>query len=124
MLMRKHLKNYPKRREIHIADLNPSFGHEIHKKRPILIISDDSFNQTMPTVVVLPLSSIVPKVIGPDLMYFPKIKGLDKKSVLLLTQTRAVDKDRIIGKVGRLPKIRMAEVENALKLVLGISETY
>lgn len=124
MSMQKPSKTYPKRGEIYIADLNPGFGQEIHKKRPILIVSKNDFNQTMHTVILLPLSSIVPKVIGPDSMPFPKIKGLEKESVLLITQIRAVDKNRLIKKIGKISQNKMKQVEEALKLVLGLIEQW
>lgn len=120
-LMPRPLKNYPKRTELYIVDLNPGFGREIHKKRPALIISENNFNETMHTVVVLPLSSIVPKVIGPDMMKLPKIKGLNKESVILLTQIRAIDKDRLIEKIGKMPNKKMSDVEDSLKLLLGMT---
>ncbi len=120
--MQKPLRNYPKRGEVYIADLDPAFGKEIHKKRPVLIISGNNFNQIMHTVVLLPLSSIIPQVIGPDLMIFPKITALDKESVLLLTQIRAVDKIRLIKKVGKISMTYLKEVEEALKLILGLTQ--
>lgn len=115
----KKLKtNYPKRGEIFVADLSPSLGHEIHKKRPVLIISHNSLNQTLSTVVVLPFSSITPQFIGPDIVVFISQKGLDKKSALIVNQIRAIDKKRLVEKVGIISKIRMQEVEGALKIVL------
>ncbi len=121
MPMRKSLQNYPKRGEIYITDLNPSFGHEIHKKRPVLIISHNSFNQTFPTVVVIPFSSIVPDFVGPDVVKVTLLKGLDKPSLILIHQIRVVDKARLIKKIGSLTKQKFAEVEESLKLVLGLA---
>lgn len=121
MLMQKPSRTYPKRGEVYIADLNPGFGQEIHKKRPVLIVSENNFNQIMHTVVLLPLSSIVPEVIGPDLMLFPKIKGLEKESVLLITQIRAVDKERLVKKIGKISKVKLTEAEEKLKMVLELS---
>src|SRR3990167_1128470 len=118
--MQKRSKNYPRRGEIHIADLSPAFGREIHKKRPILIISSDILNQNSPTVIMLPLSSILPQYIGPDEVKIPKTTGLDKDSVILISQIRAIDKDRFIKKVGPITADKLFEVEDALKLVLGM----
>lgn len=120
--MQKRLKNYPRRGEIHIADLNPAFGREIHKKRPVLIISSNSINQNSPTVVMLPLSSIVPQLVGPDMVGLSKIKGLDRDSVILTTQIRSIDKDRLIKKIAFVNQDKLEEAEESLKLVLGLTE--
>ena len=69
---------------------------------------------------MLPLSSILPQYIGPDEVKIPKTTGLDKDSVILISQIRAIDKDRFIKKVGPITADKLFEVEDALKLVLGM----
>lgn len=115
-------RSYPKRGEIYIADLNPGFGREIHKKRPVLIISNDILNQTSFTTVITPFSSIVPQFISPDMVEAPQLKGLDKESVILIDKIRSIDKERLMEKVGRLSQAKLSEVEESLKLVLGMVE--
>ncbi|WP_419662615.1 PemK-like protein [Desulfosarcina variabilis str. Montpellier] len=44
-----------KRAEIHLAALDPTFGREIAKTRPIVIVSNDINNQYSGTVTVLPM---------------------------------------------------------------------
>ncbi|MGR3317802.1 MAG: type II toxin-antitoxin system PemK/MazF family toxin [Candidatus Anammoxibacter sp.] len=46
----------PKRYEICYADLNPTIGGEIKKIRPVVIVSQDSMNKNLDTVVVCPLT--------------------------------------------------------------------
>lgn len=120
--MPRNLLGYPKRGEIYIADLNPSFGQEIHKKRPVLIISSNVINQNFPTVIMVPLSSIVPRDIGADSVKVSKEVGFDKESVVLTTQIRSIDKRRLVEKVAKLTIEKLEEVEDALKLVLGMIE--
>lgn len=120
MLMRKLSREYPKRGQIFIADLNPSFGREIHKKRPVLIISNDQINEIYPVVVVIPFSSIVPEFIGPDMVKFTGQKGLNKDSVLVVNQIISIDKDRLSKKVGRVSAVKLKQVEQSLKNVLGL----
>lgn len=121
MQMQKSGKSFPKRGEIFIADLDPSFGRELHKKRPILIISNNDLNRMLPTVIMVPFSSIVPQKIGPDFVEFQRQKGLDKASVLVVNQLGAIDKMRLTNRVGKISKQKLLEVEEAVKLVLGIS---
>ncbi len=120
MPMQKSLKDYPKRGHIYIADLEPSFGREIHKKRPVLIISNDMANQNTPYAVIIPTSSLVPNVIPEGAVHLGKLRGLDKESILLPLFIRSIDQDRLIKKVGKLSKEKLKEVEYSLKLVLGL----
>lgn len=123
MPMPQSLKNYPKRGEIYIANLDPAFGREIHKKRPVLIISNNNLNRVLPTVIMVPFSSIVPKDIGPDFVSFFNQQGLDKESTLVVNQLSAIDQIRLIKKIGKISKSKILEVEEALKLVLGLIQS-
>lgn len=121
MLMRKHLRGYPKRGQIYIADLNPGFGREMRKTRPVLIISNNNINQIYPVVIAIPFSSIVPEFIGPDAIKFTSQKGLDKESALIVSQVISIDKIRLIKKSGQLSKAQLEEVGQSLKNVLGLN---
>lgn len=121
MPMQKSGIKYPKRGEIYIANLDPAFGREIHKKRPVLIISLNNLNQILPTVIMIPFSSIVLKDMGPDLVDFKNQKGLNKDSTLVVNQLGAIDKVRLLKKIGKISKNKMQEVEEAVKLVLGLN---
>ena len=46
-----------KRYEIYLANLNPTVGSEIRKTRPVIIVSDNSMNTFLATVVVCPLTA-------------------------------------------------------------------
>ena len=121
MQMQKSGKKYPKRGDFYISYLGPAFGREIHKKRPVLIISSDIYNRGTHYAVVIPASSIVPKVIGPEMVFLGKLMGFNKKSVLLPLFVRSIDQQRLAKKIGTLPKERLLEVEESLKLVLGLT---
>lgn len=118
--MQKSPREFPRRGHIYIADLDPAFGREIHKKRPVLVISSDIFNRGTPFAVVIPISSIIPNVISPEMVEIGKIKGLDKKSIFLSLFIRSIDQERLHKKIATLPKDKLLEVEDALKLVLGM----
>src|SRR3989338_2554320 len=116
--MQKHSKSYPKRGEIFIADLDPGFGREMRKKRPILVISNNTINKNSNTLIMVPFSSIVPEFMGPNIVDIEN-EGLDKRSAIIVDQIRSVDKGRLINKVGKLTSYKLFEVEDALKIVLG-----
>ena len=119
--MQKSGKNYPKRGEIYVADLDPAFGKEIHKKRPVLVISDNAFNQATPHAIIIPSSSIVPANLSPEIVSIGKPKSFDKESVLIPLYIRSIDQSRLINKIGKVSKQKLLEVEEAIKLVLGIT---
>ena len=121
MLTQKLSKNYPKRGEIFIADLNPGFGREIHKKRPVLVISNNVLNQNLSTVIIIPLSSIIPKFIGPDVVEVEEKIGLDKDSVIIVNQIRSIDQSRLLKRVGILSPDKIDQVEEALEITLGMT---
>lgn len=120
--MQKLLKNYPKRGEIYIANLNPGFGREIHNKRSVLVISNNSLNQNLSTIIMIPLSSIIPKFIGPDVVKIEKGVGLEKGSVLIVNQIRSIDRARLVKRVGILSQDKLEQVEEALMIALGMTD--
>lgn len=123
MRMRKYSIKYPKRGDIFVADLNPSFGREIHKKRPVLVVSNNILNKELPTVIIIPFSSIVPQFIGPDVVKVAlKAIGLDKKSLAMINHIRSIDKKRLVKKIGTISKGKLREVEEAIKIVLDLRE--
>lgn len=119
MSMQKPLKEYPKRGEVYIADLDPTFGREIHKKRPVLIISNNLINQNSFHVIAVPFSSIVPQIMGPDMVKV-SLSGLSEESVIMTDQIKSIDKVRLLKKVRKISKQKMQEVEKAVKLVLAL----
>lgn len=106
------------RGDIWLVNLDPGFGREIHKKRPALIISANAIHQNTANAIIIPASSQVPKTIGVEMVLVGKKEGLDKSSVLLPVFIRHIDQERLIKKIGSLPKVKMREVEEAIKIVL------
>jgi len=107
------------RGEVWLTNFNPSFGTELHKNRPVLIISSNEVNNYHPRVVVIPIST--KNYSGLSVVAITsKGAGLDKQSVALPAEIRAVDKIRLTKKLGRISKIELKEVEEVVKLVLGL----
>jgi len=87
-----------KRFEIYLVKLNPTVGSEIQKTRPCVVISPDEMNM-LKTVIIAPLTSK-----GFDFVFRPKINFQEKDGLILLDQIRAVDKSRLIKKIGTIEK--------------------
>ena len=48
---------YPHARDIILLDFDPQSGHEIKKKRPALVLSNDAFNRLTGLAMVCPITS-------------------------------------------------------------------
>ena len=104
--------------DVCLADLDPTTGVEIKKTRPVIIVSNDWINQHSQLVVVVPLTSNIKRV-SPSEVIIPKGSGgLDYDSKAATDQIRAIDKSRIVKKLGRLEADIFEEVSNALKNTL------
>ncbi|WP_303105375.1 type II toxin-antitoxin system PemK/MazF family toxin [Mitsuokella jalaludinii] len=51
------MNQYPHARDIILLDFDPQSGHEIKKKRPALVISNDAFNKLTGLAMVCPITS-------------------------------------------------------------------
>jgi mRNA interferase MazF len=84
-----------KRGEVYWVNLDPTVGTEIKKPRPALIVSPDDLNQHLPRVIIAPLTSK-----GQMLSCRPEVIFDNRSARILLDQIRAVDKRRLLGKMG------------------------
>jgi len=97
-----------KRYEIYLVKLNPTLGSEIQKTRPCIIISPNEMN-VLKTVIIAPMTSK-----GFDFIFRPKIRFENKDGLILLDQIRAVDKTRLVKKLGSVDKATTKEIANTL----------
>ena len=110
-----------KRGDIYYADLSPAVGSEMDKRRPVLIVSNDTNNRAATTVTILPLTSKVTRVYPFEVLLNIEDSGLPKASKVQASQVRTISKQRITGEVvGGLSEDLMQLVDAALKLHLGL----
>jgi mRNA interferase MazF len=110
-----------KRGEIFYADLNPTVGSEINKRRPVLIVSNDANNRAASTVTVLPITSNITKVFPFEVALSREDSGLPKESKAQAQQIRTIAKERIAGQpAGRLGPEKMRAVNAAIRLHLSL----
>ena len=110
------------RGEIWWADFGIPFGSEPGFRRPVLIVQDDSYTKSrLNTVIVLPLTTNLLLENAPGNVFIERSEtGLRKDSVIVVTQLYAIDKQRFIERVDQIKKTTMDDVEQGIKLVLGI----
>ncbi len=97
-----------KRYDIYLVKLNPTIGSEIQKTRPCIIISPNEMN-VLKTVIIAPMTSK-----GFEFIFRPKINFENKDGLVLLDQIRAVDKSRLVKKIGKVDKKTSKEISMTL----------
>jgi mRNA interferase MazF len=105
-----------KRGEVYLVNFDPTVGAEAKKTRPALVVSNDINNLHSPIVSISPITSGVTRVYSFEIEVPPGTGGLKVRSKVMINQTRAVDKIRLIKKLGQLPAGLMEEANQALKL--------
>jgi mRNA interferase MazF len=119
---KKHEADSPKRGEIFLTALDPTLGHEIQKTRPALVIQNDISNRLAALTIVAPITSTVRFPLNPVhvLLAADRTTGLSVVSVALLNQIRAVDKLRLIKRLGAVDQETLKRVDEAIKVSLGL----
>ena len=110
-----------KRGDIWLVNLDPTTGHEIQKQRPAVIVQNDIGNKYSPLTIVAPITSQGTDKIYPIEILLPlKNSGLKKESKALFNQIRAVDKRRLIKKIGKITEETTYNMDEAIKTSLGL----
>jgi mRNA interferase MazF len=110
------------RGEIWWAEFGIPYGSEIGFSRPVLIVQDDCFNESnIKTIVVLPLTTNLRLLNAPgNVLVRKKEAKLSDDSVIIVAQLYAIDRTRFKEKISKVTKDIMEQVENGMKLVLGL----
>jgi mRNA interferase MazF len=105
--------------EIWLANLNPAKGTEPAKVRPVVIVQTDLLNESHPSVIICPLTTnVLPES---EILRVHLDKGqLEVVSDILVDQIRAIDKKRLISKLGELTRIQADRLGENIKIVLDL----
>lgn len=106
--------------EVYVADLNPRFGTEPGKVRPVVAVQTNLLNGVHPSTVVCPLTTKV----DPEAKYLrvhlsAREAGLEKPSDVLVDQIRAIDNQRLKKRLGKISRRAQKELAERLKLLLS-----
>ena len=105
--------------EIWLANLNPAKGTEPAKVCPVVIVQTDLLNESHPSVIVCPFTTnVLPES---ELLRVHLNKGqLELLSDVLVDQMRAIDKKRLISKLGELTNSQADKLGENIKIVLDL----
>jgi mRNA interferase MazF len=89
--------SFPRRDEVWLIGLDRSRGSETKKTRPCLVVSPDEMNEPLETVLVAPMTT--------TLRSYPTrvtVTFRGKKGQVALDQIRAVDRSRLVKRLGAI----------------------
>lgn len=114
-----------RRGDIHSVDLDPARGSEAIKLRPAIIVSNDAANATARrlgrgVITVVPVTSNVERVYPFQVLLPAAETGLNRDSKAQAEQVRSVAIDRVGDRLGVVPHTIMLDIEEALRLHLGL----
>jgi mRNA interferase MazF len=87
------------RGEIWLVALDPTAGSEIRKTRPCLVVSPPEMHDHLRTAIVAPMTTKS----HPAPFRIP-VTHAGRRGLILLDQVRAVDKVRLVRRVGGVPE--------------------
>ncbi len=103
-----------KRCEVWWVNFDPSVGGEIKKKRPAVIISNDSSNKFLNRVQVVPLTSKTDRLYPSEALVL--FEGKENKA--MADQLATVSKLRLLSRAGVISDEDMQKIEKAIKIQL------
>jgi len=111
-----------RRGEIWWASLRAPGSSSPGFRRPVLVIQSNDFNRSrIKTVVVAVITSNLILANAPGNVRIPaRASGLKRASVVNVSQIITVDKSFLTGCVGTIKTNYFREVEDGLRLVLGV----
>ena len=99
----------PRLDEVWLVTLDPTQGAEIQKTRPCLVVSPDESNRHLLTVIIAPMTTVERP--------YPTRVALTfqgKHGQVALDQLRAIDRQRLVRKLGRISPKAAAAVATVL----------
>ena len=95
--------------EVFLITLDPARGMEIQKTRPCLVISPDEMNRHVGTVLIAPMTTRSRNYPSRAACVFG-----GKNGQIVLDQIRAVDKSRLVKRLGRIDESTQSAVLEVL----------
>ena len=106
------------------VNLDPTRSSETGKIRPCVVVTNDTYNERVPVVQVVPVTAWSEKKdrIVTNIDIRPsKENGLSKRSIADCLQTRPIDhRFRLVRVRGHLSPQKMIQIDQALKVVFAL----
>ncbi len=106
------------------VNLNPTLGSETGKIRPCIIVTNNTYNERLPVIQVVPITNWTEKKarIKTNVEIEPsKLNNLTKKSIADCLQTRPIDhKSRLIKIRGEIENHLIRKIDQCLKIIFAL----
>ena len=101
------------------ADLNPVRGREQAGQRPVVVLSQDVFNERSGTVIALAITSQEQRAGFPLTFELEEGLGLPKRSWVKISQVRTLSIERLGEKIGQLSPEMLDVLIEGLNEIIG-----
>jgi len=113
-----------RRGDIYCADLAPVIGSEQGGIRPVLVIQNDIGNQHSPTIIAAVITGrLKSQHLPTHVLLSSAVCDLPQNSMVMLEQIRTLDRTRLHQYLGCVSSEKMSEVDTALGISMGLSDT-
>ena len=103
------------RGDIYLVALNPTRGSEIKKTRPCVVVSPDELNAHLRTFIVAPLTTG-----GHPYPFRVRCSFDGKDGYVVADQLRAVDRERLVRRLGSLSETTLNELLAVLQAMFAV----
>ena len=103
------------RGDIFLVALNPTRGSEIRKTKPCVVVSPDELNAHLCTFIIAPLTTG-----GHPYPFRVPCRFDGKVGHVVADQLRAVDRDRLVKRLGSLSETTLNELLGVLQAMFAV----
>lgn len=109
-----------KKWNVYLADLNPRFGTEPGKMRPVIVVQTNLLNNHHPSTIVCPLTTQIHPESNILRVHLRKGEaGLTEKSDIMVDQLRAIDNRRFGKRLGMIGRTSQKKLTENIQIILN-----
>lgn len=101
------------------ADLKPVRGHEQAGQRPVVVLSQDVFNEQSGTVIAMAITSKEQRAGFPLTLGLPEDLPLPRRSWVKISQIRTLSAERLGEKITQLSAEQLGQLVEGLNELIG-----
>lgn len=105
---------------VYLADLNPRFGTEPGKTRPVVVVQTELLNNHHPSTIVCPLTTQIHPESNILRVHLRRGEaGLMEKSDIMVDQIRAIDNRRFIERLGMVGRSSQKRLTKNIQIIFN-----